>query len=572
MISPILLGLIAAFAIVLPLELGTFLEARFPSVTLTAPLFLLAVTGIAMLMQRFVLDKTRGARGFDGLPDIFIHIHSSANPDSALRWAARGFNSLLLSLFGGTVGAEGAAAEFAHSAAIQTRAKASGRFEQRRRTDASVALAAGISAAFGAPFAGILVPIELGIGGPLRPAVVASLTAFVGVRFLNNLFSSGGGVFNFEGTLNTFHFGWREAIGILVIAIFSALLAALITYLIRYFQENLRDLFRTQVWMRTLTAGALLFFVAMIFKSGHAMPSLLLEKVLWGRLPVSEIGILLITQILSLSLVLSGFGTVGIFWPLFLIGSVAGAGVNHWMFNDIQGFAAAAGVAGAAALWGGVLGTPLAAAIVAWELTGSVQALAIAGVSAVLSSFIVKFLRTPALIEKTLESRGINLVDGRSGAILNSIMVKDAMVSDFETVHEHDPIAEIHTRLIRSKYPFLPVLTSQGNYKGLLTIDMIQEAWDAQEIAALSSSNSPLIKFLEAKDLLYRAGSSVAPTIRVSERLSQTAGLFDESPCIPVLSDDGRVVGLLFVYNVRLAYDREVARRSLVVESGKSER
>ncbi|HAR42470.1 MAG TPA: hypothetical protein DCS07_07535 [Bdellovibrionales bacterium] len=570
MLSPIFLGLIAAAAVAIPIQLGVFIEAHFHSLLLSAPVFLLAATGIAMLMQRFVLDRTRGSRGFDGLPDIFIHIHSSANPDSALRWVARGLNSFLLTFFGGTVGPEGAAVEFAHATAIQMRAKASGRFEQRRRTDASVALAAGISAAFGAPFAGILVPIELGIGGPLRPAVVASLTAFAGVRLISTVFSSSG-FLNFEGALNSFHFGWREAIGILVVALLSSLMAALLTYLIRYLQENFRDLFRVQVWMRTLTAGALLFFVAMIYKSGHMMPNLLVEKILWGRLPSSEFAILLLTQALSLGFVLAGFGTIGIFWPLFVIGSTAGAGVGHWVLNDIPGFAAAAGLTGAAAMWGGVLGTPLAAAIVVWELTGSVQGLAIAGFSALLSSFVVKFLKTPALVEKTLESRGVTLVDGRSGIILESILVRDAMVSDFETVHEHEPVSEIHSRLIRSKYPFLPVVTSGGIYKGLLTIDMIQDAWDAQEIAALKKNNSPLIKFLEAKDLLYRAGSAVAPTIRVSEKLSHTAGLFDESPCIPVLTDDNRVVGLLFVYNVRLAYDREVARRSLV-ENRKSDR
>ena len=564
MLGPILLGIVAAAFATLPFEVVFLLESRFQGFSAASPIFILGVTGVAMLLQRFLLDRRAGARAYDGVADLFIHIHSVANPDSALRWLVRGINSLLLAVFGGTVGIEGAAAELTHSIAIRTRIRSSFRFEQRRRSDAAVALSGAISAAFGAPFAAVLVPIELGIGGPILPSVSASLAAYLTSRFFISRVLPNG-FFHFDGALVGFQANWISWIGILVVAIMAGVIGAALTYFIRYTRENLLDLFQTEAWMRTLTAGVLIFFVAVIYKPGHMLPGFLLERVLWSRISVGELGVLFLTSGMTLGLVLAGFGSIGVFWPILVLGAVTGSGVNHWVLRDLPGLTAAASLAGAAGLWGAVFGTPIAVGVLIWELTGSVQALVIGLLAAILARFVFRFLKTPGLIDKQLESRGMALIDGRSASILSSIYVRDAMMADHESVHENEPVSEIYTRLLRSKYPFLPVTTAQGRYKGLLTIDMVQEAWQNQEQAVLKNSNPTLVRLLEAKDLLYRAGTKT-PHVRASDRLSVTAGLFDETPCIPVLTEDSRVAGLLFVYNVRLAYDREVARRALAIQ------
>jgi CBS domain-containing protein len=125
-------------------------------------------------------------------------------------------------------------------------------------------------------------------------------------------------------------------------------------------------------------------------------------------------------------------------------------------------------------------------------------------------------------------------------------------------VHEHEAIAEIHKRLEKSKYAFFPVVNAQGKYLGLLTADIIQEASETQKPDKFVSN------IVVAKDLLYRSGLKV-PAILAEDSLTATAGIFAHFPCVPAVSEEGRVEGLLFVHSVRLAYDREVARRSLSV-------
>jgi CBS domain-containing protein len=335
---------------------------------------------------------------------------------------------------------------------------------------------------------------------------------------------------------------------------------------IRYSQDSLLDLFQTQTWMRTLAGGVLLFLVASVYRTGHMPSPQILEEILWSRWSMSQFGLLIATQVLSLALVLSGFGTIGLFWPLFMIGGLFGYGINHWVLGDISGFNAAAGLIGGAALWGAIFGAPVAGGVLAFEMSHNLQILLPALAAGFLAREIRYRSRVKPLIEKDLEARGLKLIEGRSASVLDSIHVREAMNTDHETVHEQEPVSELYHRLIKSRYPFFPVVTSQGAYRGLLTIDMVQEAWQSQEQEKGEASSAVLGKLLEAKDLLYRSGFKTA-TVKVNDRLTATAGVFNNVPCVPVLGDDGRVLGLLFVYNVRLAYDREVARRSLSLEN-----
>ncbi len=559
MMKPVLFGLLAAVVVAVP----RYSRAYLTSIPWFSPILVLGVAVVAMLFQRFLLDRRAGNRNYDGITDLIVHIHSSSAADSPLRWVLRGIISSLLTLFGGIVGPEGAAVEFVHAAAMRVRSRSSKWFEQQRRTDAACALAAGVAAAFGAPFAAVMMPLELGLGGRTISIALSALSAFLGIRFLTGLVPVERmpmDTFNLGGALYGFHFlSWREWLVIAVIIVAAGLIGMALFRFIRYCQESLQDLFQTQTWMRTLAGGILLFLVILVYKGGHAPAWTLLEQVLWSRRLMPEVGLLFVTQLLTIALVLSAFGTVGVLWPLFALGGFLGYGINFLVFQGVPGFAVVSGLAGAAAFWGAVFGAPIAGALVAFELTQNISVLLPCLVAAYGARELRSRLGMRTLIEKDLEARGILFQEGRSLSILNSIRVRDAMVSDHETVHEREPVSELHARIMNLRYPFIPVVNSQGAYVGMLTADMIQEGWQAQDP---QSANSPLSKLLEAKDLLYRTRFK-APTVKADDKLSVTSGLFKDIPCAAVLADDGRVAGLLFVYNARLAYDREVARQSL---------
>lgn len=551
MFASIATGLLAAVFVTLP----PWIQGLLPDVFL--PILVPGVAVSAMVLQRFVLDRSNGNGSYDGLADLFIHIHSPSSPDTPLRWAIRGFNSLLLAICGGEAGPEGAAAEFGQAFALAIRPRSARWIEQRRRTDAATALTAGISAAFGAPFAGFLLSIELGLGGRAISIVVGSLTAFVAGKVLRG--ALGVSLPDFVGAVSGTEFADPRAFaGAVVVGALGGLVGVGLVRFLRYAQESLLDLFQMQAWPRTLCAGVLLFLVVLAYRPAHFPASGLFEQAVWARHTTAQLWMLFLSGTLSLSMVLAGFGTIGVFWPVLALGGFFGTGLNGLALQWLGAPAALMGFAGGAALWGSLLGAPVTGAVLAFELTQNVNVLLPCLLAGGLAYAVRRGLRTQPLIQTDLAARGLGLVDGRSSGVLAAISVRDAMVADHEIVHEQEPVSEIYPRLIQSRYPFLPVVNAQGHYTGLLTVDLIQEAWRSQS----GHSNSPLSKLLEAKDLLYRGGLK-GPTIKVSERLSATAGLFDSAPCVPVLSDEGRVVGLLFIHNVRLAYDREMARRSL---------
>ncbi|MBC7691417.1 MAG: chloride channel protein [Methylotenera sp.] len=560
MVSSLLTGLVAAVVVSLASVI------RHPvGIELGAPIVLLAVTLVAMFLQRFTIDRHPGDQRYDGLSDLFIHIHLLSAPDSSARWTVRGVISFLLRVAGGAAGPEGAATELAHGLAIQTRSQSSHWFEQRRRTDVGSALAAGIAAAFGAPFAAVLMTIELGIGGRTLSVALSALTAFVGMELIRLYFPSVDRmVFEqiFQG-YDLIH--WNDWLAFAGVVLSVSALSILVIRLIRYFQESLLDLFQTQTWMRVVAGGIFLFLVALVYTTGHAPSWHLLEQVLSAQLPTSQILLIAAAQLLSIALVIAAFGTVGIFWPLFALGGFAGYSVFQGiapLLGIVAGKAdlgALLGMVGASAMWGSVLGIPMAAAVVAYELTRDFHVVIPCFIGAMVAREIRKNFKTAPLIQSNLESRGLILKQGRSAAVLDSILVRDAMVTDHETVYEHEPIAELHSKLLKSKHPFLPVVNRLGNYVGILTIDMIRDGFNSEPDSALS-------RLIEAKDLLYKSNFKM-PTVKAGDALTVTSGLFELSACIPVLADDERLLGLLFAHNVRVVYDREVSRRSLVLQT-----
>ena len=562
MAGSILIGLLAAVVTLLPQIIEKFASkgqgAFFgPNllVWLQSPSMILGVTAIAILLQRFYLRQKDGSPTYDGLSDIVIHIHSPEIRDTPARWTAHGLISFLFALCGGTVGMEGAAAEIAHGSAMRVRARSARWFEQRRRADASMGISAAISAAFRAPFAAILLPLEMGIGGRTLSSVLSALAALVLGQFISR--ELGLDHFDINGALEGFHFsGWASWASPFVLGGLIALVSIVFIQLVRYSEDSLQDLFQIKAWMRLLFAGIFLALVAYLYRPAHAPAWTILEEIFWSKHTAHETLLIFLASSFSLIMVIAGFGTLGIFWPLFALGGMMGFAFNQWAWNALPGFSVASGCAGAAAMWGATLGAPISAVVLVFEITQNQQLLLPCLIAAFTAREVRRFLKVPTLYQIQLEARGMKLLDGRSAAVLDKLTVRGAMVSDHEMVHEHEPVSELYQRVLKSPYAFLPVVNSQGIYLGLLTADIIQEAYESQDPSQVLS------KLVGAKDLLYRSGLKV-PFVLASDRLSASAGLFRDFPCVPVVADDRRVVGLLFVHTVRLAYDREVARRSL---------
>lgn len=550
-LNAIAIGILAAIGAVL---LDVLHRVHLP-VSWSSPLGAIGVTAAAVLLQRWVLDRRAVSQPYDGVADLLLHVHKPSESDASLRLGVRSLISALLFLFGGHVGAEGPIIEGARALTHRFRSPGARWFEQRRRTDASFALAAGLAAVFQAPFAAFLVPLELGLGGRGLTVGLAALVSFAVSRLLR--MEWGLPVIDYTGTLyGAKWWHWGMGLLVLVLPVAIAAISSVLISVWRYLQGTLVEQFRSQAWARAAVAGVALVLAYWFYFRGATPLVGSFEDLIWGRLEFSQVVINGAVGVLVLALVIAGFGTAGLFWPLFALGATVGVLTARPLMPLVAASGSQAGWLGAAGLWGAVLGLPLAGSVLVFELTGSVETFLVALVVAEASRWLRhSLMKSPSLIEAELAARDLQLSEGRARQILDSLFVKDAMVQDHEVVLENEPVSDLLVRHARAKYPFFPVVNSQGHYTGMLTLD-------GPSSLELGSSES-LAKLLEAKDLLYREGRRL-PAIKEGDRLSATHGMFESIPCVAVVSEEGRVVGLLFVHQVRMAYDRELARRTLV--------
>ncbi|MCC7442141.1 MAG: chloride channel protein [Bdellovibrionales bacterium] len=503
-----------------------------------------------------LLASRRGGRPFQGLPGLLRHVHASPSDGKPESWFRRSLLSLMVAITGGSVGPEGAAIEVSQGFASRLQGSSARWFEPFRRTDVATSLAAGVAAAFHAPFAAVMVPLELGVGGRMLPAVGGALVSFLVSRALWDL----------AGLPPLLPAGvpgpqlsalqWELDRWVSLVPAAAAGLVLGCAFLLFHGQAAKSVI--TLASRRPLL-GAAVPAVVLVALYLSFPPSLLpapqaLSRVLSEAWNPDLLGSLVAAIFLGVVMASAGIGSAGILWPLFTLGAAGGWLAASW--TGVTGPFPA--LAGAAALWGAAIGAPVAGALIAFELTRDPGVLAGCLACAWLAKEARQKLVGGPLVERVLEELGIEVRDGRSIAVLSALKVRQAMVADHAVVGEHEPVAKLQQILADSKYPFLCVITAAGKYVGLLTADVVHAA--AREPSR--EGGAPLQELLEAKDLIYRAGVRVQP-VRMEDSLVVTSGVFHRTPVVPVVGEELRVAGLLFDHNVRIAYEQEVARRSL---------
>jgi CIC family chloride channel protein len=589
MIASILHGFGAAVVVSLALAMAAASGASQSGMSGTIVVIVLLTALIASVQKMYSRGQKQDASSldlerYDGVADILIHLHTPALPDRPSRWTLRGLLSWVLSGLGLGIGPEGVAMELSQAVGMNTRSSSTRWSDLRRRTDAAQALAAGISAGFGAPFAAVLLPAELSIGGRVLSSVLASISAYVGVEYLTSFFGQFGiRILSFQERLQHL-WGFRftdagEWFSMLLVCFVSALIAALVlpgVQAIRDLQERLGN--RRAEWA-TVGAGILLLSVVVLGgKAGIGSPAIFLESVIRNELPTRALISLAVSLFLVLSAVYSGWGSLGVWWPSFLMGAAVsmlvarGVLATGWVHSGVAANAALLGAVAWSVVW---FRTPITLAVLAYELSGNGSLLLPALLAGWIAGVVARRFPTRSWIQGVLESKQFPIREGRSVAVLQLLTAGDAMVRDFQSVRERDSIQTCHEMIHQCRYPFLAVVNDSGAFTGLLTVDIIEQGLQMHHELAQQERDavvSRLEGFLEARDLLSSQPQmrGAIRTARVGTQLSELTSVFESQICLPVLSDEGRPVGLVFSSDVRHAYDRELARISIMLQARNS--
>ena len=537
-------GLFAAVAVAIP----RYIWLNHLEISFIAPFAVLVLTVLVVIANQFF--KSRAESNYQGIADLLLHIHESPYEEAKERWWLRGFSSMVLSIFGIKMGPEGAAMEGIHAAAVQFRSSESSWFEQQRRTDVACAMAAGISAAFGTPFAALVLPIEMRIGGNLIPVVLSAVSAaffsanferFLPLQSISLVEWTDG--FDAEILLN-----WKFVVTALTVGMVCAVIAAGMIFFIRIGRDSIDRFFPKSQLIKTIFGSCLIVASLFALQMEHLSLFDHLQNLVALDYNFQQTAVYFTFSLLVFSLVMVTFGGAGVFWPLFVIGAFIGYGFGS-LNSDVQIFAT---LVGAASFLSAALGIPITATLIVTGMTQNQAVIFPVLLGTVIAWGVMKIIKSPGMLEENLRSRGLSISSGQSKTVLERIKIKRVMVKDFVSVRDHDRLEALKEILATSKYPFLPVTNSKKKFVGLLSAGMIEEAEEHGKSARL----------LEAKDLLYRNKQEL-PFVSIEDDLTHASGIFTRTPVVPVLDEKKEVVGLLFTHHVRIAYDQEVAKRSL---------
>lgn len=502
------------------------------------------------LLSAWLVVRRSGIPDGQNIPDVQLAV---AKRDADVRGqpvATRTLASAITLGSGGSAGSEGPVAVL--GAALGSQLGRRLRIRPRhRKVLVGCGAAAGISAAFNAPFAGAFFALEEILGsfsvGAFSPVVIASVVGSLTARAALGSHP----ILVLPEVPDTHPFASAMlypllgvACGVVSAAYARAYLAA--PALVRRVPGP--------EWVRPVLGGATVGAIValsggLLAGDGHlAIPPALFGGLAWWillLLAAAKIGATVIT--------LSAGGSGGVFTPTLFIGAALGGGVGSLVAalgaeQVVQPHAWA--LVGMAGLVAGATRAPLTAIFMVFEMTNSATYVPPLMIVTVISLLVSRRLAPHGLYDGWLAQRGEHLAHGVDRAVMDRLLVASAVDRDVAPVRADASLHEVLVAAARTHHAVLPVVDDAGCFVGLADHRAIREA-----IASRGATETLLL----AEDLAEPVDPLRAEqTLREALAAMNARGL-DALPMVE--RRDGRdvFVGLLGRGALLKAYERALA-------------
>ncbi len=569
-------------------------------------LLLAATPAVGLWLVSWITRRFAPEAGGHGVPEVVTAV---ARHDGVIRPRVSAVKILASALCigtGGSVGREGPIVQIGSALGSLT-----GQWFKLSAGQLKVLVAAGaaagISATFNAPLAGVMFASEIILGNfaveSLTPIVIASVIADV-VHARTGGWSPAFGELHYQ-----FVGAWERLPTYILLGLLCGIVSVLFIKLL-YALEDLSQRHIQNWWRRALLLGALVGGIAVTYElvlpkiasapdRQVSAPGLMgvgyevvdralhLENelkpvatgktageisahqtadanqsgpiVLDGRRMRTELiwllPLILLKPLLT-SLTLAGGGSGGIFAPSLFLGAAVGASFGLVCNLIIPGISANPGVyaiVGMGAVVAGATHGLLSAILIVYEMTGDYRIILPIMAAAGLSSLVARVIDPESIYDKKLSRRGESTARGLDMHHLEHVRVRDVMVHDFPTVSHTDTVTQI-VRVARA-HPHLeslPVMGEEGKLVGIIRPEDLHRVLDSD-----ISTN-----LLNADDVAMKLPLAVSPDDNLLEAMRDFGSRDIET--LPVETGHGdsrRLVGLLLRSDVMSRYRQEMLRR-----------
>jgi CIC family chloride channel protein len=414
--------------------------------------------------------------------------------------------------------------------------------------------AAGIAAAFNAPFAGAFFALEEILGSfsvdAFSPVVIASVAGALTVRpFL------GDHTFFKMAQVPESH-PMATALLYPILGVACGAASALFS---RAYLAGPRVAARVPVpdWLRPLLGGAVVGAIVvasggLLAGNGHlAIPTSVLGGLAWWVLLLVALG-----KIVATVITLSSGGSGGVFTPTLFIGAALGGGVGRLLALVVPGNVVhpqAWALVGMAGMVAGATRAPLTAIFMVFEITNDSAYIIPLSIVSVLALVVAHRLAPYGLYDGWLAARGEHLAHGVDQAVMDRIPLSAALERDVLFVPADAQLDVLLAAAARTRHAVVPVVDEHRGVIGLVSHHGLREALVARRA---------LEPLLVAEDLAEPVASlRIHQSLRDALRVMNASG-FDVVPIVGHGDGDGGaapLVGILSRAGVLEAYERYLA-------------
>lgn len=495
---------------------------------------------------QFVAPATRGS----GIPQVKT---AFALRDRPLRLRDSVGKFILGSLqigAGASLGREGPTVQICAGVASAL-GRAAGVSPRSLRRLLPVGAAAGIAAAFNAPIAAVTFTVEEIVGdldrSVLSGAIVAAALAAVTERGVLGERA----VLQMPRAYHLFHVSSLVTFAMLGVA--ASGVSVLFSDALLSMRTRFRELRVLPGWAKPGVGGLVTGLLAVSAVIGLQSRGVTgggyqtLSEALAGRLAVETMVALCALKIVATVASYSSGGAGGIFAPSLFIGAMLGGafgGLDAILFDHQTEALGAFALVGMGAVFAGIVRAPMTSVLIIIEMTDGYSLILPLMIANMSSYLIARALRPSTIYDALLEQDGVHLPTRAVAEALEGICVGDVLLRDRAAVcFAPTTVASEIARAPRAQEVF-PVVDAAGVLVGVVTGDE----------AALLDGEPDLDRLVNAADVMR---PPVAVRLRDDLNLALRALLDGRVTKVPVLDDEGAVVGLVDEATIAKAYLRE---------------
>lgn len=420
------------------------------------------------------------------------------------------------------------------------------------------AVAAGVSASFNAPIAGVFFAIEVVLRSyalrTLVPVFIASIAGATICRVHFGAFPAF--VLPHYELVSQWEFPAFALLGAVCAIVAMAFMWCLV------FTDDIANRIPIPDWLRPalggLMVGAIAIFVPEVLGVGYETTDLTLKESF--ALPI--LAVLLVAKTAATSITLASRFGGGVFSPSLFVGAITGAiyGIMAlWVFPDLSSGHGVYAIVGMGAVAGAVLGAPASTILIVAELTGNTELTIAMMIAVSVASLMTNEILGRNFFQWQLRRRGVLIRGGREQRILRSTRIKSIMSRRYQLMDGAMHVSDLGVLFDKGAHDTVFVTKLDGSLLGAV----FAEDWREREPTD-DDNKIPISEITRQNIVVLSEDDNLEQAVLHTERNNQLV--------MPVVNNlvDSQVAGALSQRDLLRAYNR-VLRDARKEESGETE-